>query len=291
MGGQQSAALRQVDTKTRGRADTRVVAATEPVQPFPGSDQHALPGCRNGTCAREDSAAQACALKLLQQGIFSNISHELLTPLTAIRGYLSLLTQGILGPLAPEQEAALHVALSNTDHLHGMIGDLLDYASLARDTLTLAHEPVDLNEALTSVIQRASLHDTASQVVITARLPVKLGVVLGDRRRLTRAFEHLLENAIKFSAPGQCVCVTARRSGATALITVRDQGIGMTAELRNNACQPFVQGESGLARQYYGLGLGLTLVQKLIMLHDGQLRIRSARNHGTTATVMLPIQG
>lgn len=233
----------------------------------------------------------ACVLRELQHGIFSNISHELLTPLTAIRGYLALLMQGQLGALAPDQETAVHVALSNTDRLHSMIGDLLDYACLTRDRLVLAREPVELAEVVAGAVQRAAPMAASSQVQLTARLPALAGVVLGDRRRLARVVEHLLDNAIKFSDPGQRVAVTLARAGSQARLTVRDRGIGMSATILSHAGLPFVQEECGLARQYTGIGIGLPLVQKLVALHGGQLTIRSARHRGTTVTVVLPLQG
>jgi signal transduction histidine kinase len=253
----------------------------ENVLPSPVADQ---------TAACLVDVAETCAMRLLQHGIFSNISHELLTPLTAIRGYLSLLVQGQLGTLDPEQEAAVHVALSNTDRLHSMIGDLLDYASITRDRLVLAREPVELAEVVTGAVQRASTAATARQVQLAARVSATVGVVQGDRRRLARLVEHLLDNAIKFSAAGQQVSVTLGRSGGQARLVVRDAGVGMSAEILRHAEFPFIQEEHGLARQYTGIGIGLPLAQKLVTLHGGQLRIRSVRNRGTTVTVLLPLR-
>jgi signal transduction histidine kinase len=278
----------QRETRAPAREKPRnVITATEtPPRSRRGGDPR--PVMEHGVCGRPETSGQTCALHLLQHGIFTNLSHELLTPITAIQGYLSLLTQGVFGPLAGEQEAAVHVALTNTDRLHGMIGDLLDYASLNRDLLALALEPVDLCEVLAAAVQRITGEAAARQVVITHRLPASLGVISGDRRRLIRAFEHLLENAAKFSAPGQHIYLTALRRDATVRITVRDQGIGMTPELLARAFMPFMQGENGLTRQYNGLGLGLPLVHKLITLHGGRLSIRSARDRGTAVTVILP---
>ncbi len=225
----------------------------------------------------------------MRQSILAMVSHELLTPLTAMQGYLSLLTHGDLGALTPEQAAAVQVALANADRLRQLMTDLLDYASLARDALALDREPVELAEALAGAVQGISGQAAARQVPVRHRLPTALGVVIGDRRRLEHAFEHLLENAVKFSAPGQSVYLSAARRGAAVRVTVRDQGIGMSDEALRGAFIPFVQGDVGLTRQYPGLGLGLPLVEKLITLHGGRLSIRSARDRGTAVTVTLPL--
>ncbi|HOF89596.1 MAG TPA: HAMP domain-containing sensor histidine kinase [Armatimonadota bacterium] len=256
----------------------------------PGDDEcAAMRGGRPARACGRAGSGEGCALHGMQHGILAAVSHELLTPLTAMQGYLSLLARGELGALTAEQVAAVQVALANADRLHQLMTDLLDYASLARDALALDQEPLELAETLAGAVRRVSRQAAARRVPVRHRLPAALGVVIGDRQRLERAFEHLLDNAVKFSAPGQSVRLSVARRGAAVRVTVRDQGIGMSAEVMRGAFIPFAQGDTGLTRQYAGLGIGLPLVEKLITLHGGRLSIRSAHDRGTAVTVTLPL--
>jgi signal transduction histidine kinase len=237
-------------------------------------------------CTAPD-AVSACTYSHLRDGLFSNISHELLTPITTLYGYLALLAQEELGPLAPEQAEAVSIALRNVEMLRGMIGDLLDFASLSRDSLALAQAPAAVDEIVATALCRVERLAASRDITLDRRVTAP-GAVFGDAARLTRVIEHLLENAIKFSPPGSRVQLRAARRRNCACIIIRDRAQGMNPDEVDRLLLPFMQGDTGLTRRYNGLGLGLSFAEKLIALHGGTLAIRTRPGHGTQVTVSLP---
>jgi len=235
------------------------------------------------------AAEQLRSFNRLKQDFLSNVSHELRTPITAIQGYLSLMEQGMLGELSPEQIDALRIALRNTERLNRLVNDVLDFSSLSRGQLLLEGELVDIEEVLTEAMQRMA--DAAEcREIRLAFTPVKLSArVIGDRERLTQMIAHLLENAIKFSEPGQQVLLGASRQPHQVAIEIQDWGIGMTPEQLAHVFTPFVQGDTGLSRRYGGLGMGLSLIHNLVALHGGKINIISEPGEGTTVQVTLPL--
>lgn len=234
-------------------------------------------------------AEQHHALEQLQQDFLAKVSHELRTPITTILGYLSLLGQGAFGHLTPEQLEGVQIAQRNATRLERMISDLLDLSSLTHRQLLCGSQPVEVASVLWHSVAETTALAQRKGVTVKQRFSTPLGSVQGHHDRLVRIITHLLENAIKFSAGGQRVTLTARRHGGHVVIAVRDHGVGMTAEQQALAFTPFRQGESGLSRQYEGLGVGLSLTRNLVTLHGGHLTVHSVPEEGTTATVSLPL--
>ena len=237
------------------------------------------------------AAEQLRTFNRLKQDFLSNVSHELRTPITAIQGYLSLMEQGALGELSPEQIDALRIALRNTERLNRLVNDVLDFSSLSRGQLLLEGELVDIAEILAEAARRVADAAECKEIRL-AYAPVKSSTrVIGDQERLTQMIVHLLDNAIKFSDPGQQVVLDSYRLPHQVAVEIRDQGIGMTQEQLAHVFTPFVQGDSGLSRRYGGLGMGLSLIHNLVALHGGEINITSEPGEGTTVQVTLPLLG
>ncbi len=238
----------------------------------------------------EQAAREQLALfNRLKQDFLANISHELRTPITTMQGYLSLLEQQELGPLHPEQLEAIEIVRRNLDRLNSLVGNLITLAMVTRGQLQMKSEPVDLADILRHALRRVTGSAERRGVTVDRHLADSLGRIDGDPDKLLFIIEHLLENAIKFSHPGRSITLAAYQRGAEALIEVRDTGIGMTREQLAHVLTPFMQGESGLARRYGGLGVGLTLIDHLVSLHRGELAIQSEPGVGTTVLLSLPL--
>lgn len=225
----------------------------------------------------------------LKQDFLANVSHEFRTPITNMQGYLTLLQQEAFGALNTDQLDALDTARRNLEHLKRLVDDVLEYSQLTHGNCCLAEEHVEITDILTRAMQLAGEPAHAQRITITPDIHPPLGQMLGDREKLVQIVTHLLENAVKFSAPGSEIVLAGHRRHDHAEITVRDSGIGMSPAQLQTAFVPFVQGETGLSRRFGGLGMGLSRIHRLVMLHGGHITINSAIGEGTTVTVALPL--
>ncbi|HEY3376588.1 MAG TPA: HAMP domain-containing sensor histidine kinase [Armatimonadota bacterium] len=234
------------------------------------------------------AAEQLRSFNRLKHDFLSNVSHEFRTPITAIQGYLTLLGQRALGPLEADQQEAIEIAQRNIDRLSRLVSDVLDFSSLVRGQCQLAREVVDMAEVVDAALLCVAEVMQRKGIQVQRTVADALGQVNGDREKLQQCLAHLLENAIKFSEPEQEILLTAYSTTMQVCVEVTDAGIGMTPEQLRQVFTPFVQGESGLSRRYGGLGMGLSLIQNVLALHDGEIRIFSEPGQGTCVRVTLP---
>ncbi|HEX2948234.1 MAG TPA: HAMP domain-containing sensor histidine kinase [Armatimonadota bacterium] len=240
--------------------------------------------------AMERAAAEQLRMfNRIKQDFLSNVSHEFRTPITAIQGYLSLLEQGALGDLLPEQLESVRVALRNLDRLNSLVNDVLDFSSISRGQFLLQGKPVEIADVISQALSHVDEISRNKQISILNKSQGPVGCVLGDHEKLTQVIEHVLENAVKFSNPGDSVTLSTHCQQQNVIVEVRDSGIGMTSEQLEHVFTPFVQGESGLSRRHGGLGMGLSLISNLVSLHGGRINIWSKPDCGTTVRVTLPL--
>ncbi|GAB2178064.1 hypothetical protein DLREEDagr8_36220 [Dongia sp. agr-C8] len=217
----------------------------------------------------------------------ATMSHELRTPLNAIIGFSDmLLTLG--GGLAPEKLQDYYQSIHESgQHLLAVINDILDLARIEAGRIETSHEAVDL----AAVVGECAgyLEGLAEERQVAIETDIDCAPPTSDRRLVKQIILNLMANAVKFNRTGGKVRVEARQAGPSAVITVSDTGIGMTAEEIARARQPFVQLDPTYNRRQEGSGLGLTLVDRFARLLGGQLDIRSEKGVGTRMTVTLPV--
>ncbi|MDD2728466.1 cache domain-containing protein [Malikia sp.] len=214
----------------------------------------------------------------------SNVSHELRTPLNAILGMLHLTAQT---PLSPQQTDYLRQVQLASRQLHGIIIDMLDYASLDSGRLELQSGDFVLGELLDQLAQRlageAATKDLGFTLAVDAGVPVQL---VGDPQRLSQALHHYLANAIKFTeqgAVGLRVRLLQRDVDRVRLrFEVSDTGIGIDEARRQRLFQHLEQGDASSTRRYGGAGLGLVLVKQLAELMGGEAGCDSQPGRGST---------
>ncbi|HEX6903124.1 MAG TPA: ATP-binding protein [Thermoanaerobaculia bacterium] len=215
------------------------------------------------------------------------LAHELRNPLAPIRNAAQALK--LSGPADDRREWALEVIERQTQHLTRLVDDLLDVSRITRGKVTLAHEPLDL----ATVVHRAV---EASRPLIDARrhhlsvvLPPEPVRLEGDLTRLVQVVGNLLNNAAKYTDPGGHIGIEAAREDGEAVIRVRDDGMGLPADLLPRVFDLFTQADRSLDRSQGGLGIGLTLVRQLVELHGGRVEARSdGPGHGSEFAVRLP---
>ena len=176
-------------------------------------------------------------------------------------------------------------------HLVRLVDDLLDVSRITRGKVELRREPLDLGEIVRHAVDTTRpLAEAKSQSLRLDLAPEPLPL-LGDATRLEQVLSNLLRNAVKFTAPGGHVDVTAGRGApGEAVVRVRDDGIGMAADLLPRVFDLFAQGEQALDREGAGLGIGLTLVRSLVEMHGGRVEARSeGPGRGSELEVRLPL--
>jgi signal transduction histidine kinase len=219
----------------------------------------------------------------------ANMSHELRTPLNAIIGFSGMMSDRLFGPLNEKYAEYANLIGDSGQHLLAIITDILDLARADANRLILVEETVKLASVVklsSRIIQEMAFK---AEVDYDSEIEERIPELRGDAAKLTQIIVNLLSNAIKFTPRGGSVrlkIAQAKRGGIT--FRVEDTGIGMSAEQIPLALSPFGQVDSGLARKYQGVGLGLPLTKRLVELHGGSIEIESAPDLGTTVMFHLP---
>ncbi|MDF3010326.1 MAG: two-component hybrid sensor and regulator [Burkholderiales bacterium] len=217
------------------------------------------------------------------------LAHELRNPLAPMANALKLLAR--VPTSDPTELWVREVLERQTGQMSRLVDDLLDVSRVTRSAMVLDRKPLDARKSLRNAL------DAARQWIEEGRHRLTLAIaderldVDGDEVRLNQVFQNLLHNAAKYTPQGGEIRVTARREGDEAVISVRDSGVGMTPELIESAFQIFKQGNQSLDRPHGGLGVGLSLVQRLVHLHGGSVQARSeGPGKGAEFIVRLPLR-
>jgi signal transduction histidine kinase len=217
-------------------------------------------------------------------------SHEFRTPLTVLRlqlaGLLRARGEGSAKPGTPQDERRRLQALERQlERLSLMIERLVDVTMLSSEPLRLVREQTDLRELVVDVMERSRewIDGARCQLKLNAAQPVE---GWWDRIRLESVIENLLSNALKFGA-GKPITVTVERVDQTARLTVRDEGIGMSLDEQERLFTKFAR--SVPTQNYGGFGFGLWIVDQLVRVHRGVVRVNSSKGEGATFTVELPV--
>jgi PAS domain S-box-containing protein len=218
----------------------------------------------------------------------ATLAHELRNPLAPICAAAELLKHA--KTLEPELRAATTILERQARHMRHLVDDLVDMSRITSGRIRLQPETIELADFLQGVVAtyRQSAETTRQQfTVTTAASPVYIS---GDRIRLTQIFANILHNAIKYTPPGGQIEVTLRTEERQAIVSVRDNGVGIPTEMLEYVFEPFAQLDRSFEPADGGVGIGLTLAKKLVELHHGGIEARSGgRGKGTEILVRLPV--
>jgi signal transduction histidine kinase/CheY-like chemotaxis protein len=227
----------------------------------------------------------------LKDDFLGIVSHELRTPLSAILGWARLLKRGVVGT-DTARERALDAIERNATLQARLVDDLLDVSRIVSGKLELETSSVDLASVIDAAI------DSVRPALLAKGLDVRLSLahdgvsVLGDARRLQQVVWNLLTNATKFTPNGGRIEVRLEQADRAARLTVRDNGIGIPADVLPHVFERFKQADGSATRQHGGLGLGLSIVRHVIEAHGGSVEARSeGPGKGTEVIVELPLGG
>ena len=232
------------------------------------------------------SLRDACRLR---STFVTAASHELRTPITIIRDYAWLLSDGTTGPLAPAQAECVEAIMRNCTRLGALVRDLFDTARMEAGTLTLSPEPTTVATLLIRCYNDfLACCDSKSQH-LELHLDGELGCVICDRDRLTQVIVNLLANAHRFTPAGGVIALRGSLDGGEVRITVADSGIGIPLADQSRIFDAFVQLDRRSAAGPQGTGLGLYIARRLVHLQGGTLTVCSSPGEGSAFTVALPM--
>src|SRR5512139_1555299 len=215
------------------------------------------------------------------------LAHELRNPLMPIRNAAHVL--GRLETQEPRVQWAQQIIEQQVGHLTRLVDDLLDVSRIVRGKVALKMEQVELADVVNQALEMAHPQIDAMGHQVEVRLPGQPVHLQGDPVRLAQVLLNLLDNAAKYTPDGGSIQVEASVTGPVIEIQVRDNGIGIPADLLPQVFDLFQQGERTLDRSQGGLGIGLTLVKRLVEMHGGVLEADSAgAGLGSTFTIWLP---
>lgn len=213
-----------------------------------------------------------------------HISHELKTPLTALREGSDLLAEEVAGPLSAQQREIVRILRQNSLDLQRLIESLLRHGEAEFQQALLKLQSLKPAEIISGVVEKQKLAMVARDIRL--QLQVDDFVMRTDGERFRIVFDNLLSNAIKFSPDGGTVTVIAGRQGDRALLEVIDEGPGVTADEREHLFDPFYQGQAVAGGVVKGSGLGLSIVLEHVLTLGGQIEAGLGRGH---FTVKLPL--
>jgi len=240
--------------------------------------------------AERSARLEAQRATRIKDEFLATLSHELRTPLSSILGWTQILTlkADVLTPA--DLKRGIDVIDRNARAQVRLIEDLLDLNRIMAGKVRLDVKQVSLHEIVQSVIESAEPGAKAKDIRVEARLDADTPLVSGDSGRLQQVVWNLLSNAIKFTAAGGRIEVVLQRVGASSVLSVSDNGIGIPESFLPRVFERFSQNDASTTRRFGGLGLGLAISKQLVELHGGTIRASSpGEGRGATFFVELPL--
>lgn len=228
----------------------------------------------------------------LKSEFITNVTHELRTPMTAIKGYADIMLMGAAGSLSPVQTNFLTVIKSHADRLAMLVNDILDISRIESGQTTLRLEAVPLADVVEDVfaaIRTRSAEDHKPMNLVTD-WPADLPALWADREHLRAILDQLVQNAYTYSHPNGVITVRARRDEGMLRIEVADTGVGIPPEHQPRLFDRFFRGDDPLVLASAGTGLGLAIAQQLVEKHGGRVWLaHSAPGQGSVFALLLPL--
>jgi signal transduction histidine kinase len=220
----------------------------------------------------------------------AGVSHELRTPLAVIRSAAENLADGVVHD---EDQIRRYGDLMRTEgrRLTDMVEQILEFAGIQSGQRGFALRAVMVEPLLRDIVSSSAALIERAGVAVEFDVPVDLPGVLGDEPALRRVFQNLIDNAIKYGAAGKWIGLRARKAGSVVTVTVADRGIGIDPAEQPRIFEPFYRAADVIAAQMQGAGLGLSLVQRIVVAHGGRVTVKSSPGAGSEFTVGLPAAG
>jgi GAF domain-containing protein len=230
----------------------------------------------------------------LKSEFVATVSHELRTPMTAIKGYVDILTMGAAGALNENQVHFLEVVRNNIERLNTLVSDLLDISRIEAGRITLNPQSVDLHsiaeDVVAEVLHRS--HRENKPMALSLDAPKTLPPVIGDGDRVRQILGNLVNNAFNYTPQNGTIRVNLHHENGEVQVDIQDNGVGIAPEDQSRVFERFFRGENPLVLATPGTGLGLPIVRQLVEMHKGRIWMTSTGvpGDGSTFSFTLPIR-
>ncbi|WP_368895143.1 two-component system histidine kinase PnpS [Priestia megaterium] len=225
-------------------------------------------------------------LEQVRRDFVANVSHELKTPITSIKGFSETLLDGAMEDPQLRQQF-LSIILTESQRMESLIQDLLDLSKVEQQGFKLSIHSVDLNTLLYEVTTVLSNRATEKEITLTLDTLPEEAWIDGDSQRLMQVFVNLIGNALMYTMPGGTVHVSLEEEEETITVHVQDTGIGIDSDEISRIFERFYRVDKARSRNSGGTGLGLAIVKHLVEAHKGEIEVKSEVNKGTTFSVKL----
>jgi PAS domain S-box-containing protein len=245
-------------------------------------------GCQEALKELQRMNAELKTLDQLKDHFLSNVSHELKTPMISVMGYMGMILKGKVGTLNEKQKTFLETSYKNLLKLSKNIDDLLDLAEMGIKKKTFTVQAVNLSKVIEFSCSTIEPLAKEYQIHVDAQFPPEPVILLGVEDKLNQLFDNLLTNAIKYNREKGRIHVTLYQDPEAAYVRIADTGIGISHNALKDVFKRHFREETKPLGNIKGLGIGLSLVQEIVKLHNGEIDLESEAERGTTFTVMLP---
>jgi signal transduction histidine kinase len=232
-------------------------------------------------------SAELDQLERLRRDLVANVSHELKTPISALRAHLENLLDGVERP-DPE---TLQVMLAQSERLGRLVDQLLDLSRLESGDVPLHREAVALAPLVSQVLSEIEVARAGRGVELRGSVPRDLPAVYADRERIHQVLFNLLDNAVRFTPEGGYVTVTAEPRNGSVDVHVADTGPGIAPEHLPRLFERFYRADPGRAQKDGGTGIGLAIARSVVEAHGGRIWADSQPGEGSVFTFELPVAG
>ena len=222
---------------------------------------------------------------------FLNVtSHELRTPMSAIKGYIQMIMKQTLGETTEEQKNALNIVLRNIDRLDHLIQDILDISRLESGTLKLIPEKTNVKTMVEETVETMQSSADLKHITINAEVGDNIPEITVDKERIKQVIINIISNAIKFSPDGSIINVRSKEDKDFILVEIQDFGRGISKDKQKKIFETFYQVDSGMDRKFGGAGLGLAISRGIVLAHGGEIWVESIVGKGSTFYFTMPIK-
>jgi len=230
-------------------------------------------------------SAELQNLEQSRRDLLANVSHELKTPITAIRAHLENLLDGVERP----EPRTMQVMLAQTERLGRLIEQLLELSRLESGELPLLRETIPLAPLVTQVLSEIEVARSDRGVAVRNQMANDLPPVDADRERVHQVLFNLIDNAVRFTPSGGAVTVTAERHNGSVEVQVADTGVGIPPEHLPRLFERFYRADPARSREDGGTGIGLAIARSVVEAHGGHIHARSEIGKGSVFTFDLPV--
>jgi len=236
------------------------------------------------------SNAQLQRLDEAKDEFVSMASHQLRTPLTSVKGYISMLADGDAGKITPRQKTLLKEAFTSSERMVQLINDFLNVSRLRTGKFVIEQTKVELGELVLEQVE--SLKPTAKtrDLKLSFRTPAKFPSLMLDAAKIRQVVMNFIDNSLYYAKPNTEVKIKLSQKGKNVEFTVTDHGIGVPEAEQRRLFNKFFRASNARKQRPDGTGVGLFLAKKVIDAHDGEIIFKSQEGKGSTFGFSLPVE-